>query len=76
MEDTEAKRRDDRFAVVSGPISAAELRALVAARGAGAICTFEGTVRDHTGEVETSYLEYEAYGPMAVKVFAQIAAAE
>jgi len=63
-----------RFAVVEAPISAAELRPLVASPGAGALCTFEGTVRDHTGEQETSHLEYEAYASMAERVFARIAA--
>jgi len=62
------------FAVVEAPISAAELRPLVAAPGAGALCTFEGTVRNHTGERQTSHLEYEAYSSMAERVFARIAA--
>lgn len=64
-----------RFAVVDAPISAAALRDLVAGAGNGAVCTFEGTVRDHTGETLTSHLEYEAHAEMATKVFADIAAA-
>lgn len=63
-----------RFAVVEQPISAAALRDLVVDAGNGAVCTFEGTVRDHTGEARTSYLEYEANAAMATKVFADIAA--
>jgi len=64
-----------RFAVVEQPISAAALRELVAGPGSGAVCTFEGTVRDHTGEAVTTHLEYEAHAAMAEKVFADIAAA-
>lgn len=63
-----------RFAVLDGRISADALRPLVVSPGAGAVCTFEGTVRDHTGARETSHLEYEAYGPMAERVFKRIAA--
>lgn len=64
-----------RFAVVETPISAASLRDEVAGPGHGAVCTFEGTVRDHTGEARTSHLEYEAHAELAEKVFADIAAA-
>lgn len=64
-----------RFAVVPAPIAAAGLRELVADPGHGAICTFEGTVRDHTGDVATTHLEYEGHAAMAEKIFAEIAAA-
>ena len=64
-----------RFAVVGEPISAAELAILVSAPGRGALCTFEGTVRDHTGDTKTTFLEYEAHAAMAERVFADIAAA-
>jgi len=63
------------FAVVEQPISTAALRELVATPGCGAVCLFEGTVRDHTGDQQTTHLEYEAHSAMAVKVFADIAAA-
>jgi len=56
------------------PVSAARLRESVARPGCGAIATFEGTVRDHTGDFETDHLVYEAYAEMAEKVFAEIAA--
>lgn len=62
-----------RFAVVEEPITAAALRELVAGPGNGAVCTFEGTVRDHTGDATTNHLEYEAHAAMAEKVFAEIA---
>ena len=56
------------------PISAQALQELVSRDAAGAIVTFEGTVRDHSGEQATEYLEYEAYDTMVVKVLREIAA--
>ncbi len=64
-----------RFAVVEEPISAAALVPLVAGPSNGAICTFEGTVRDHSGAQATTHLEYEAAAGMAEAIFADIAAA-
>lgn len=66
---------DHRFAAVETPISAHPLRNIVAAPGGGAICTFEGTVRDHTGDAPTDHLEYEAHAQMAVRVFEKLAEA-
>jgi molybdopterin synthase catalytic subunit len=60
------------IAVSEEPISAQELKDMVSRDAAGAIVTFEGTVRDHSGEHATEYLEYEAYGAMAVKVLGDI----
>lgn len=62
-----------RFAVVEEPISAAALREVVAAPGCGAICCFEGTVRDHTKDSPTDHLEYEAHPEMAEQIFAKLA---
>jgi len=56
------------------PISAQALQELVSRDAAGAIVTFEGTVRDHSGERATEYLEYEAYDTMVVKVLREIVA--
>lgn len=47
----------------------AAVEALVRAPDRGAVLTFVGLVRDHTGEHRVIRLEYEAYRPMAVKVF-------
>ena len=63
------------FAIVDKPIDATALAALVAGPTSGAICTFEGTVRNHTGDQVTTHLEYEAFTGMAEAIFAQIAAA-
>lgn len=64
-----------RFAIVQEPISAAALVPLIAGPSNGAICTFEGTVRDHSGNRTTTHLEYEAAAGMAEAIFADIAAA-
>lgn len=60
--------------VVERPIASAEVEALVAAPGAGAVVTFTGAVRDQTRGRRVVRLEYEAYVPMAEKVAAAIAA--
>src|SRR5439155_15816630 len=40
----------------------------------GAVALFLGTVRDLTGQEQTVFLDYEAYGPMAEKKLAEIEA--
>src|SRR5689334_2781552 len=40
----------------------------------GAIVTFVGTVRSHNLGRSVQYLEYEAYGPLALRAFERIAA--
>ena len=59
--------------VTSDPISAAALRPLVAIAKAGAIVTFEGTVRDHHLGRVVRYLEYEAYAPMVERQLRRLA---
>ncbi len=49
-----------------------EIEALVHRPESGAVVSFVGTVRDHTGDHSVSRLEYEAYEPMALKVLADI----
>lgn len=41
--------------------------------GNGAVVVMSGTVRDNTNGRPVDYLEYQAYEPMALKVFADIA---
>ncbi|MEM6290185.1 MAG: molybdenum cofactor biosynthesis protein MoaE [Myxococcota bacterium] len=41
--------------------------------GAGGLATFTGNVRRHSRGQTIEHLEYEAYGPMAIKVMTQIA---
>lgn len=54
-----------RVEVTDRAISASELADLVRDPRAGAIATFEGTVRDHHAGKKVAFLEYEAYAPMA-----------
>ena len=55
-----------RYDVTLDPIDARELEAAVLHSGAGAICTFSGTVRDNSRGEAVTHLEYEAYAEMAV----------
>lgn len=41
--------------------------------GAGAVCTFTGLVRDHSGAGSVTHLEYEAYEPMAQREMRRLA---
>jgi molybdopterin synthase catalytic subunit len=60
------------------PLSLDEIVREVRHAGAGAVVTFEGTVRDTNDGRSVTLLEYEAYGPMAetelVKVLDEIRA--
>jgi molybdopterin synthase catalytic subunit len=59
-------------AVVTAPLDADALVALVGAQGDGAIVTFAGLVRDHNQGRRVHFLEYEAYEPLAVRALQQI----
>jgi molybdopterin synthase catalytic subunit len=48
------------------PLDARRLEAAVAHKGAGAICTFTGVVRDTSRGRSVTQLDYEAYAEMAV----------
>jgi molybdopterin synthase catalytic subunit len=68
-----------RLAIVTEPLSVEALSAEVQraagawAEGCGALCSFVGVVRaTHQGR-HVRYLEYEAFAPLAEKVFGQIA---
>lgn len=54
------------------PLSLDEAVRAVSHRGAGAVATFLGAVRDHNDGKVVSLLEYEAYRPMAEKELAAI----
>jgi molybdopterin synthase catalytic subunit len=62
-----------QFVVTSAPLDVAGASALVSMRDDGAVTTFVGLVRDHNVGRRVLWLEYEAYGPLAVKAFQQIA---
>lgn len=55
------------------PLDAEAVTSKVLHDGAGAVVTFIGTTRDHTGDRKVLFLEYEAYRPMADQQLAQVA---
>jgi MoaE-MoaD fusion protein len=61
------------FRLVEGPIDVEAVAAEVADDRAGAIATFQGTVRSQSRGRAVVALEYEAYSGMAEKVMAEIA---
>jgi molybdopterin synthase catalytic subunit len=61
------------FRLVDGPIDLATVVGEVADERAGAIATFEGTVRAQSRGRRVIALEYEAYSGMAERVMAEIA---
>lgn len=61
------------FRLVEGPVDLGGVIAEVADERAGAIATFQGTVRKVSRGRDVTALEYEAYGGMAEKVMAEIA---
>ncbi len=63
---------DDRFAIGFAPLSLDEAYQLADVPGNGAVVLMSGTVRDRTDGQAVDYLEYQAYEPMAMRVFAAI----
>ncbi|WP_107838700.1 molybdenum cofactor biosynthesis protein MoaE [Metasolibacillus meyeri] len=61
------------FEITDKPIDIEQVRGKVVSRNAGAITVFIGTVREMTKGKKTLHLEYQAYIPMAIKMFEQIA---
>ena len=64
----------DLFAVAPDRLDPAPIAALVARCGDGAVATFVGLVRNANAGRRVLWLEYEAFGPLALKSFGQIAA--
>ena len=60
------------FGITREPIDTAALGRQILQGIDGALCTFEGVVRNNTKGRETRYLEYECYEEMAIKLMAQI----
>src|ERR1017187_5847294 len=60
------------FAITRHSIDARRLAGRLLRGGEGAVVTFEGTVRNHTGGRRTLYLDYEGYEPMALRTMAEI----
>ena len=56
------------------PIDFAALTEAVRSPHCGAVALFLGTVRDLTGDAVTTFLDYDAYPPMAEKKLAEVEA--
>ncbi len=63
---------DDRYAIGFAPLSLDEVYQLADDPANGAVVVMSGTVRNSTDGQAVAYLEYQAYEPMAVRIFAQI----
>jgi MoaE-MoaD fusion protein len=61
------------FEVTADPLDARRIEAAVAHKGAGAICTFTGVVRDNSRGRSVTHLDYEAYAEMATAQMRRIA---
>jgi molybdopterin synthase catalytic subunit len=61
--------------IVDAPIAAEAIVAGMKAGGDGAVCVFDGIVRDNTRGRQTLYLDYEAYGEMAIAQMRRLATA-
>jgi molybdopterin synthase catalytic subunit len=60
------------LAISRGPLDLNGLAAAVAGGADGAVVAFLGVVRNHNAGRRVRYLEYEAYEPLAMKVFGRI----
>lgn len=64
----------DSFAITFAPLSLGEVYALADDPANGAVVVMSGMVRNNTDGKAVVALEYQAYEPMAIRVFQQIAA--
>lgn len=69
-----AERGDRCFAITFAPLSLAEVYALADEASNGAVVVMSGMVRNNTDGRSVVALEYQAYEPMALRVFQQIEA--
>jgi molybdopterin synthase catalytic subunit len=65
---------DQMNVVTEAVLDPAAVAGAVARRGDGAVSTFVGLVRDHNAGRQVLWLDYEAFAPLALKAFEQIAA--
>ncbi len=63
-----------RVEIVDAPIDAQAMVAAMKAGGDGAVCVFDGIVRDNTRGRPTLYLDYQAYREMALEQMQRLAA--
>lgn len=64
----------DSFSITFAPLSLVEIYELADDPANGAVVVMSGTVRNQTDGKPVVALEYQAYEPMAIEVFASIAA--
>lgn len=64
----------DSLAITFAPLSLEEVYALADDRANGAVVVMSGTVRNQTDGKPVVALEYQAYEPMAIQIFRNIAA--
>ena len=64
----------DSFAITFAPLSIEEVYRLADEPANGAVVVMSGTVRNQTDGKKVVALEYQAYEPMALQIFRQIAA--
>ncbi|NES81043.1 MAG: molybdenum cofactor biosynthesis protein MoaE [Moorea sp. SIO2B7] len=68
------KQTVDSFSITIAPLSLSEIYTLADDQANGAVVMMSGTVRNQTEGKPVVALEYQAYEPMALKVFSSIAA--
>ena len=62
-----------RVEIVDAPIAAEAMVAAMKAGGDGAVCVFDGIVRDNTRGRRTLYLDYDSYREMALEQMRRLA---
>ncbi len=67
-------KSEDSFAITFAPLLVEEIYQLAGSPANGAVVVMSGTVRNQTDGKAVIALEYQAYEPMALRVFYQIAA--
>src|ERR1017187_8032793 len=63
-----------RIEITAAPIAADAIVAAMKAGADGAVCVFDGIVRDNTRGRRTLYLDYEAYREMALEQMRRLSA--
>jgi molybdopterin synthase catalytic subunit len=61
-----------KFRITTEPLTLDQVASLVTTPVVGGVALFAGTVRGVTGDIDTEYLEYEAYAEMAEAKLAEI----
>lgn len=73
MDSISSSPSQDRFRIAFAPLSLDEVYRLADDPANGAVVVMSGTVRNQTDGQPVVFLEYQAYEPMALAIFRQIA---